>query len=161
MGLFGPGRRAFAKQVDEARVKAAIEAAERQTSGEIVVSVSPWFWGSVQKAAERTFTRLGIQRTQERNGVLVFIVPSRKQFVLLGDEGIHARVGQAFWDSAAQALSTRFRAGDMTGALVDGIERIGAQLGEHFPHQGERDVNELPDELDFGAKRRKPKQPSP
>ena len=155
MGLFGPGRRAFAKRVDSARVKAAIEAAEKMTSGEIVVSVSPFFWGNVQKAAEHTFMRLGIQRTRERNGVLIFIVPGRKQFVLLGDEGIHAKVGQGFWDSAAAALSTRFRAGDMTGALVDGIERIGAQLAEHFPHQGERDVNELPDELDFGGKRGK------
>jgi uncharacterized membrane protein len=46
----------------------------------------------------------------------------------------------------------------MTGALVDGIERIGAQLAEHFPHQGERDVNELSDDVDFGGKRRAPRQ---
>jgi uncharacterized membrane protein len=77
-------------------------------------------------------------------------VPARRQFVLLGDAGIHAKVGQAFWDAAAEAISRRFREGDVTGALVDGIERIGAQLATHFPHQGERDVNELPDELDFG-----------
>ena len=140
----------FARQVDQARVTQAIQAAERLTSGEIVVSVSTFFWGSVQRAAEMTFERLGIRRTSERNGVLLFIVPSRRQFVLLGDEGIHAKVGQAFWDEAAAAISARFRAGDMTGALVDGVERIGAQLAAHFPHQGERDVNELPDAVDFG-----------
>ena len=131
-------------------MKAAIQAAERQTSGEIVVSVSRWFYGSVQKAAEMTFTRLGIERTTERNGVLVFVVPARRQFVLLGDAGIHARVGQAFWDGAAEAISRRFREGDVTGALVEGIERIGTQLATHFPPSGERNVNELPDELDFG-----------
>ena len=143
-------RGGFARRVDAARVKQAIEAAERQTSGEIVVSVSRFFWGSVQRAAEMTFERLGVRRTAERNGVLIFIVPSRRQFVLLGDEGIHAKVGQAFWDQAAEAISKRFRAGDMTGAIVDGVERIGAQLASHFPYQGERDVNELPDEPDFG-----------
>ncbi len=151
-GLLTRGR--FARQVDAERVKQAIQAAERQTSGEIVVSVSTFFWGSVQRAAEMTFDRLGVARTRERNGVLLFIVPSRRQFVILGDQGIHARVGQAFWDGAAEAVSARFRAGDMTGALVDGIERIGAQLASHFPHQGERDVNELPDEPDFGHGRR-------
>jgi uncharacterized membrane protein len=150
MALGWLSRHGFARRVDADKVKAAIQAAERQTSGEIVVSVSRWFYGSVQKAAEMTFTRLGIERTQERNGVLVFVVPARRQFVLLGDAGIHARVGQAFWDSAAEAIARRFREGDVTGALVEGIERIGAQLATHFPHQGERDLNELPDELDFG-----------
>jgi uncharacterized membrane protein len=142
-------RRKFTRLIDRERVKQAIQAAERQTSGEIVVSVSTWFWGSVQRAAELTFERLGVRRTRERNGVLLFIVPARRQFVLLGDEGIHARVGQGFWDSAAETISRGFRAGDMTGALVEAIERIGAQLASHFPHQGERDVNELPDEPDF------------
>jgi len=143
-------RRHFTRRVDAARVKAAIQAAERQTSGEIVVSVSTWFWGNLERAAGLTFERLNVARTKQRNGVLIFVVPSRRQFVLLGDEGIHARVGQAFWDSAAEAISGRFRAGDVTGALVEGIERIGAQLAQHFPSQGERDVNELPDDVDFG-----------
>jgi uncharacterized membrane protein len=151
-GFLTRGR--FSRQVDAERVKQAIQAAERQTSGEIVVSVSTFFWGNVQRAAERTFARLGVVRTAQRNGVLVFIVPSRRQFVLLGDEGIHAKVGQGFWDEAAQAISQRFRAGDLTGALVEGIDRIGAQLARHFPHQGERDVNELPDEVDFGSGKR-------
>jgi uncharacterized membrane protein len=142
-------RRGFTARVDAARVKQAIQAAERQTSGEIVVSVSRFFWGSVQRAAEMTFVRLGVQRTEAHNGVLIFVVPARRQFVLLGDQGIHAKVGQAFWDAAAQAISTRFRDGDVTGGLVDGIERIGAQLATHFPYQGERDVNELPDDIDF------------
>jgi uncharacterized membrane protein len=148
LGWLSRGR--FTARVDAARVKQAILAAERQTSGEIVVSVSRFFWGSVQRAAEMTFVRLGVQRTEAHNGVLIFVVPARRQFVLLGDAGIHAKVGQAFWDAAAAAISSRFRAGDVTGALVDGIERIGAQLAEHFPHQGERDVNELGDDIDFG-----------
>ena len=147
LGWLSRGR--FTARVDADKVKQAIQAAERQTSGEIVVSVSRFFWGSVQKAADLTFVRLNVQRTEAHNGVLIFVVPARRQFVLLGDQGIHAKVGQAFWDAAAEAIASRFRAGDVTGALVDGIERIGAQLATHFPYQGERDVNELPDDIDF------------
>jgi uncharacterized membrane protein len=143
-------RGAFLRRIDVARVRAAIEAAERRTSGEIVVSVSRWFWGDVRRAAERAFERLQVARTAERNGVLIFVVPSRRQFVILGDEGIHARVGQGFWEDVAAAIASRLRAGDVTGALVDGVTRAGEGLIEHFPHAGARDRNELGDAVDRG-----------
>jgi uncharacterized membrane protein len=138
------------KAVDTARVEAAIAAAERRTSGEIRVTAAPLFWGDVRKVAENAFVRLGMTATRERNAVLFFIVPGRRTFVVLGDEGIHAKVGQDFWENVAAAMSTSFRAGDFTGGLVKGIEHVGEQLARHFPHAGERDVNELPDAVDFG-----------
>src|SRR4030095_12242215 len=97
------------KSIDSNRVKQAIEQAEDQTSGEIVVSVAPLFWGSVDKLARRTFVRLGVNRTQGRNGVLFFIVPSRRLFVVLGDQGIHEKVGQEFWNAIAGHLTRHFR----------------------------------------------------
>jgi uncharacterized membrane protein len=93
---------------------------------------------------------MGMDRTAERNGVLLFVVPSRRTFVVLGDEGIHAKVGQEFWDSVAAAMSARFKEGDFTGGLVLGITEVGRQLAEHFPYQGAQDRNELPDAVDFG-----------
>lgn len=143
-------RRELSRQVDADRVRAAIEAAERRTSGEIRVSVSFFFWGDVRKVAEAAFGRLGMTATKDRNGVLFFVVPSRRRFVVLGDVGIHAKVGQEFWDAVAAAVSAKFREHDFTGGLVAGIEAVGERLAEHFPHAGERDVNELPDGVDFG-----------
>ncbi len=143
-------RARFRRLVDEEAIRKAIEAAERETSGEIRVSVSTFFWGSVRRAAERAFDRLGMTATRDRNGVLFFVVPSRRRFVVLGDEGIHAKVGQGFWDRVAEAMSSRFRADDFTGGLVAGITAAGQSLAEHFPFEGERDVNELPDAVDFG-----------
>jgi hypothetical protein len=136
--------------IDAGAVKRAIEGAESRTSGEVRVSVSTFFWGNVRRTAEGAFARLGMDRTAQRNGVLFFVVPSRRTFVVLGDEGIHARVGQEFWDSVAAAVSARFKAGDFTGGLVHGITEAGKQLAEHFPSQGSRDQNELSDEVDFG-----------
>lgn len=138
------------RRVDAARVEAALAEAEKRTSGEIRVSVAPFFWGSVEAAAGLAFERLGMTGTRERNGVLIFMVPSRHRFHLLGDEGIHAKVGQAFWDEVASQLSAHFRAGDFTRGLEEGIAAIGRGLAAHFPHAGEADVNELPDTIDFG-----------
>nr|WP_320131862.1 TPM domain-containing protein [uncultured Holophaga sp.] len=148
--MVGLTRQGLVKRLDQRRIVAAIEAAEARTSGEIRVSVSRFFWGSVEKVAWRAFHRLGMDRTAQRNGILIFVVPSRQRFSVLGDEGIHAKVGQGFWDEVAACLGAHFRRGDFTEGLVEGIALIGERLAEHFPHQGKADRNELPDEVDFG-----------
>jgi uncharacterized membrane protein len=137
--------------VDAEAVRQAIADAEARTSGEIRVSVSTFFFGNVRRTAERAFERMGMTATAQRNSVLIFVVPSRRAFVVLGDEGIHVKVGQEFWDAVAAAMSARFTAGDFTGGLVLGITEAGRQLAEHFPHQGERDRNELADDVDYGS----------
>ena len=143
-------RRRWLNQVDAGRIEEAIREAERLTSGEIRVSVSTFFWGSVRSTAEKAFVRLKIHETRERNGILFFVVPARRTFVVLGDKGIHEKVGQEFWDQVAAAVSGKFRKGDFTGGLVDGIGEVGRRLAEHFPYDAEGDVNELPDAVDFG-----------
>jgi len=147
--MFTMHRRKFKRLVDASTIKKAIQAAEKETSGEIRVSVSTFFWGNVRRAAEKAFSRLGMAHTKDRNGILFFVVPSRRRFVVLGDEGIHAHVGQEFWNEVAEAVGKRFRDGDFTGGLVSGIEEAGRRLSEHFPYEGASDINELPDDVDF------------
>ena len=147
--MFGMTRRRLQKLIDTEQVRKAIMAGESRTSGEIRVSVAPWFWGDVERAAERAFVRLGMMRTRERNGVLFFLVPARQSFVVRGDEGIHAHVGQAFWDDLAAAMSAYFRRGEFTQGLVFGIHAASEKLARHFPFDAERDVNELPDDVDL------------
>ena len=143
-------RRQLLRNIDAARVKEAIARAEHRTSGEIMVSVAPIFWGSVEKAAQKAFVRLGIAQTKEHNGVLIFVVPGRKKFMVLGDSGIHAKVGQEFWEAVAGELSGHFRKGDFTGGLVSAVDVIGEKLGLYFPYDAATDVNGLPNDVDFG-----------
>jgi uncharacterized membrane protein len=143
-------RRKLMKTIDVEKVKAAIVAAEHETSGEVRVSVARFFWGSVRRAAESAFGRLGMARTKDRNGILFFIVPARKKFVVLGDEGIHAKVGQEFWDCVARLMSGHFRKGEFTEGLVAAIGEAGQQLAAFFPYDAATDVNELADDIDFG-----------
>jgi uncharacterized membrane protein len=143
-------RRKLMKAIDVELVKKAIQEAEVRTSGEIRVSVAPFFWGPVRRVAEKAFARLNMSRTSARNGILFFIVPSRRKFVVLGDEGIHARAGQEFWESLASILSGHFRRGEFTEGLVEAIGEAGLKLAAHFPYDRATDVNELPDDVDFG-----------
>ena len=127
----------------------AIDKAELRTSGEIRLSVAPFFWGNIEKAADKAFVRMGMTQTKERNGVLFFVVPARRKFVVLGDRGIHERVGPEFWTHVAAAVSESFREGDFTGGLEKGIAEVGEQLAAHFPHDPETDKDELSDDIEF------------
>lgn len=146
-------RKRLRREIDSERLRRTIEETERRTSAEIRVSLSTFFWGSVERAAHRAFDRLGMRQTEHRNGVLIFVVPSRRTFVVLGDEGIHAKVGIEFWQTVAAAISSHFKKGDFTGGLVHGIEAVGAALAQHFPYDPNADRNELPDEVDLGGAR--------
>ena len=134
------------KKIDEARVRSAIEAAERRTSGEIVVSVADWFWGNPERAARHAFDRLGVANTQRHNGVLVLVAPRRRRLIVLPDAAIDAVLSTAFCETVVAAIAERFRTGDFTGGLVHGIELIATQLAIHFPPSAE-DRNELPDDV--------------
>jgi uncharacterized membrane protein len=136
--------------IDKDRIKQAIRQAEKRTSGEIRVSVSPLFWGDVRAAAEKAFERLGMRATRHRNAVLFFVVPSRRKFVVLGDSGIHEKVGQEFWHHIVRTVTERLKHGDYTGGLVAGIEAVGEDLAKHFPYDPAGDPNELPDDIDYG-----------
>jgi uncharacterized membrane protein len=85
--------------------------------------------------------------TRERNAVLFFVVPALHKFVVLGDRGIHEKVGPEFWYGVASGLTGKFRQGDLTGGIVAGIEAVGDELARHFPPL-ETDMNQLPDEVD-------------
>jgi uncharacterized membrane protein len=93
-----------------------------------------------------------MSKTRLRNGILFFIVPSRKRFVVLGDEGIHAKVGQDFWDGIAAGMEDHFQKGEFTEGLEAGIRTAADSLAVHFPGEPATDVNELPDDIDTGKK---------
>jgi uncharacterized membrane protein len=144
-------RRVHGIEVD--RVEEAVRAAERSTSGEIRVALARfYFWGDARRAAERAFARLHMERTRQRNGVLIFIAPRQRALAIVGDRGIHERVGDAFWRAIVAATADAFHAGELTAGLVRAVEAVGQALATHFPPVA-TDVNELPDSVVVGRDR--------
>jgi len=138
----------FLAQVYQTRIVDAIAAAEKETSGEIRVHIQPRTGsGEIRDVAERTFERLGMTKTQLRNGVLLFIASEDRQFTILGDKGIDEKVPAGFWDDIAAKLTIRFKNGEFTDGIVDAITAAGSHLKEFFPRSGD-DVDELSNEID-------------
>lgn len=88
---------------------------------------------AVRARAMRAFHEHGLHRTVEGTGVLVFASLFEREAVVLGDRGIHEKVGDAEWDRTVAALVAGLRAGDPGTGFVDAVALAGARLAEHFP----------------------------
>ncbi|HVR44827.1 MAG TPA: TPM domain-containing protein [Thermoanaerobaculia bacterium] len=138
--------------IDREAVEAAIAKAEAASSAEIRVHLEPSAHGrEVQRLAERTFERLGMTRTALRNGVLIFLAAKEQQFAVIGDRGIHEKVGTAFWEAVAAHMVEHFRKGEMTEGLIDAVREVGERLAQHFPHAGGEDRDELSNQISVGS----------
>ncbi len=121
--------------VDKKRVRAAIVRAEAETDAPIAVSIVPHVTGDVHAAALRALHKRGLSRAPNRNAVHFFVVPSRREFAVVGDAAAHERLGHEVWKNVVATVEKHFRAGDPTAGLVAGIEEVGAHLAQHFPRK--------------------------
>ncbi len=127
----------FAKHLHHDTIVAAIRNAEQKTSGEIRVSISPKHTDDAIVTAQKEFLRLGMNKSPERNGVLIFVAPRSHQFAVIGDEAVHAKCGNEFWRQLADAMSGYFRKSEFTPGIIHGVQKAGEILAEHFPrHRG-------------------------
>jgi uncharacterized membrane protein len=136
----------FLSQLRHDDIVAAIREAERQTSGEIRVFVSRKEVDDPVPAAQAAFVRLGMEKTKERNGVLIFVAPRVNRFAIIGDSAVHAKCGDSFWTEVRDCMAEHFRKSDFTHGIIYGIKKAGTLLSQHFPRQPD-DQNELPDDV--------------
>ncbi|MBI3874933.1 MAG: TPM domain-containing protein [Verrucomicrobia bacterium] len=137
----------FLNQLNHDDIVAAIKSAESKTSGEIRVFISHKQRADALAAAQRRFAKLGMTKTRERNAVLIYVAPLARKFAIIGDVAVHAKCGEPFWKEVAAAMETRFRKGEFTQGIIEGVTRAGELLAQHFPGKPD-DRNELPDSVE-------------
>jgi len=136
----------FLSQLQHDAIVKAIGEAESKMCGEIRVFISRKEPEDPVAAAGRAFHHLGMQKTPERNGVLIFVAPRVRKFAVIGDVAVHSRCGDPFWKEVADEMSGHFRKGEFTEGILHGVRRAGKLLAEHFPrHPG--DKNTQPDDI--------------
>ena len=139
----------FFSPAEEADIVAAIRSAELNTSGEIRVHVEVGAQAPALEVAQRIFQELAMHETQDRNGILILLAVDRREFAILGDEGIDKVVSEEFWNEERDLLQRYFKQGKFAPGICLAIEQVGAKLKKFFPYQTD-DVNELPDEISYG-----------
>lgn len=136
----------FLTEEEEKEVVAAIQRAERKTSGEIRVHIEKTSNGDIWERAMEVFHLLKMDNTKEDNGVLIYVAIDDRNFVIYGDKGINKVVPPDFWESTKDAIVAQFKKGDFKQGLIDGILKAGHQLQEHFPWS-EGNENQLSDKI--------------
>lgn len=131
-------------------IAAATRSAEETTSGEIRVMVrmrcEDGFEGKLDEQAFRDFAAHSLANTRDKTGVLVLVVLSERQFKILADEGIHAKLPPEYWQQRAAEISELFRDGNYSAGICRAVVAIGGELARYFPRKFD-DANELPDDV--------------
>lgn len=150
-GLFKRKPVDFFSATDKQLIADAIQKAEQRTSGEVRIYVESHcnYVDPVLRAKE-VFLSLKMYETAEKNGVLVYVAMKDRQLAVYGDEGIHNKVGNSFWNAQVQKMIHHFNSDNFAVGISEIILEIGEALTNHFPFDAATDKNELPDDIVFG-----------
>ena len=117
---------------DRSRIALAIAGAESGTTGRIAVRVIPGASVDAFARAREEFERAGLHRRDAGNAALLLIAPKARRFAVIGDRELHARVGDAFWNSVVEEMRPYFARDAMTDGILHGVGRVGEALQSHF-----------------------------
>jgi len=140
----------FFSEKEQEDIVLAIRTQEKRTSGEIRVFVESRcrFVDPVDRAVE-VFTSLNMGKTEHRNGVIIYIAYKDHQLAIYGDQGIHEKLGEEFWNTEVAKILHAFNSEHFSEGIIHIINDVGNALYIHFPYD-RSDKNELPDDIVFG-----------
>ncbi len=140
--------RNFFTEKEQNLIVEAITQAELKTSGEIRVHIEKFCFGNELKSAQKLFTKLKMHQTKERNGVLIYIATVNRKVAVIGDEGIHQKLGDEFWQKTINHLIQKFKENKKAEALAECILECGEQLSGFFPRNSD-DKDELTNAISY------------
>jgi len=100
----------------------------------------------VREAAFMQFYSSGLYRTRESNGIEIYLSLFERQVVVIGDRGIHEKLGDQQWQLVRDIIIRSIKEGNMRSGICEAIENCAKALAEHFPPRPD-DINELPDQV--------------
>lgn len=144
-------QREFFTAEEKKSIVDAIRYSEKRTSGEVRVFVESRcrYVDAIDRAAE-LFYRLEMERTDDRNAVIVYLAMKDRQLAVFGDENIHKKVGSEYWNTVVGKMLRDFDKENFANGIRQCVTEIGEALHLYFPYDNDTDKNELPDDIVFG-----------
>jgi uncharacterized membrane protein len=141
----------FFTEEEKLQIIEAVRNAEKRTSGEVRVFVESQcsYMDAIDRAKE-IFIELRMNETTDKNAVLVYIALKDKQLAVFGDEGIHSKLGNEYWNAEVRKMINKFNKENYADGIKEVVTDIGEALTQFFPYNNDTDKNELPDDIVFG-----------
>lgn len=127
----------------------AILHAEKSTSAEIRVHFENHCKEILMDRAVSVFNKLKMDKTKDRNGVLIYVAIKDRLTAIIGDININKHVDKVFWNDCYLEMSEYFKKGDFTKGVCTAIQLLEIELKNRFPYQKD-DVDELSNDISFG-----------
>lgn len=138
----------FLTEKEEQDIVQAIQKAEKETSGEIRVHIENKCKKDPLLRAQKVFADLQMQKTELKNGVLVYIASDDHKVAVFGGKAIHDTVGKTFWDDILADMIDDFKKGSFKSGIEKAVLSIGDKLKSHFPYKSD-DKDELSNDISF------------
>jgi len=149
--LFSSSKRHFPSATLDA-IQHAIAASEHRHHGEIVfaaegnLSLRDIARGrSARDRAHELFTQLRVWNTEHNTGVLVYLLLADHAIEIVADRAVAKKIAEAEWLPICALMQDYFRRADYEHGAIEGVSAVGEVLARHFPANGERNPDELPD----------------
>ncbi|MFW5837290.1 MAG: TPM domain-containing protein [Desulfovibrionaceae bacterium] len=97
----------------------------------------------VHEAALTNFFNLGLHRTRDETGIIIFVSVFERKVWILADKGINDKVDPDVWKDVADELTRSIREGRRGEALCAAVRRCGDLVAEKLPVKHD-DTDELP-----------------
>ncbi len=133
-------------QADKQRIVRAIGLAERGHRGEIQVYLEPRYTGlgPVARAAQ-LFESLGLDKTREGTGVLLYVATADHRVAVWAGPGIFAAREPGFWREVCRTVADGYRAGQPVMGIEAALDTIRGLLEVAVP--GPDGANEHPNRV--------------
>lgn len=118
------------------RLEAKVAEIEARSTARIEVAIVRREWLGLEHMARRLLERHGRRGLEGHPLVLILLVTGHRQFLIRGDEAVHAKVGQDFWQHVRERMLEELREGRLYDGLATGIQLLGDALMTAFPEQG-------------------------
>lgn len=143
--------RKYLSNEDLDQLQAIITKIENETSGEIRLcfrlkrnfrerKMSP------RNVAIADFFKLGMDKTKDGTGILVYILFKEKLFEIIADKNIYDKIEKSKFDFIVQTMSLNFKNKNYIAGIAHCLNEIGDVMKKEFPRKPD-DVNELPDDI--------------
>ncbi|MEP2935926.1 MAG: TPM domain-containing protein [Gilvibacter sp.] len=140
----------FFTPAQEQQIISAIQEVELKTVGEIRVHLEHHSPIPAIERAKEVFSEIGMDKTEHKTGVLIYVAVGSHLLAIVGDEEINDRIPDADWVKHLQQLQNHFVNNDAATGLITTINTIGDELATHFPSQ-KKNPNELSDDISKGS----------
>ena len=129
----------FLKQLNRKLLVKAIQEAERDNSGDVVLYISHEKITEPVPAAQKLFAKLNLHHTEPQNSFLILLCPESRNFALIAGGDFHTKVTNEWWSTLTQSLSAAFKANELTPGLEQLLRKVGAVQRDHFPEHPNQD----------------------